>query len=156
MFLAGWALRYVVGPPERQQSAWYLMLRLEGRALTLYAAQILITDDGDRDAGRHGAVDRRIRCCSNGTTPRAVFQDPIATHVGLALLTHQLGYFNILPLYVVLMMMAPFFVLLDRYVPQLLLAGVARDLLHRARLQHHDPDLAGGWRVVLQSVRLAA
>src|SRR3954468_11331674 len=43
VFLAGWALRYVVGRPERRQPAWYLVLRLGGRALTLYAAQILIT-----------------------------------------------------------------------------------------------------------------
>jgi hypothetical protein len=51
----------------------------------------------------------------------AVFNDPIPTHIGLALLTHQLGYFDILPLYVVLMLMAPFFALIDRIAPQLLL-----------------------------------
>ena len=43
VFLAGWALRYVVGTPGRQHPLWYLVLRLGGRALTLYAAQILIT-----------------------------------------------------------------------------------------------------------------
>ena len=37
----------------------------------------------------------------------AVFYDPIPTHIGLALITHQLGYFDILPLYVALMVMAP-------------------------------------------------
>src|SRR5260221_9838171 len=42
VFLAGWAMRYVVGSPARSLPAWYLVLRLEGRALTLYAAQILI------------------------------------------------------------------------------------------------------------------
>jgi hypothetical protein len=45
----------------------------------------------------------------------------VATHVGLALLTHQLGYFDILPLYVVLMLMAPGFALIDRYAPRLVL-----------------------------------
>ena len=39
----------------------------------------------------------------------AVFYDPILTHIGLATLTHHLGYFDILPLYVVLMAMAPVF-----------------------------------------------
>src|SRR6185295_517049 len=43
VFLAGWALRYVVGRGARRQPAWYLVLRLFGRAFTLYAAQILIT-----------------------------------------------------------------------------------------------------------------
>src|SRR5690348_2570785 len=51
----------------------------------------------------------------------AVFDDPVPTHIGLAVLTHQLGYFDILPLYVVLMLMAPGFVLIDRMVPAALL-----------------------------------
>lgn len=50
-----------------------------------------------------------------------MFYDPVPTHVGLVLLTHQLGYFNILPLYVVLMLMAPGFALIDRYAPSLVL-----------------------------------
>ncbi|AMN44848.1 OpgC family protein [Rhodoplanes sp. Z2-YC6860] len=120
VFLAGWALRYVVGPPERQQSAWYLMLRLEGRAFTLYAAQILITMMAIAMlAGTALWTDNPLLL--EWLNAAAVFQDPIATHVGLALLTHQLGYFNILPLYVVLMMIAPFFVLIDRYATPLLL-----------------------------------
>ena len=41
----------------------------------------------------------------------AVFYDPINAHIGLVILTHQLGYFDILPLYVVLMIMAPALVL---------------------------------------------
>jgi hypothetical protein len=56
----------------------------------------------------------------------AVFNDPVPTHIGLALLTHQLGYFDILPLYVVLMLMAPFFALIDRVAkPALLPLSVA-------------------------------
>ena len=51
----------------------------------------------------------------------AVFQEPVSTHIGLALLTHQLGYFDILPLYVVLMLMAPGFALIDRYAPHFVL-----------------------------------
>jgi hypothetical protein len=37
------------------------------------------------------------------------------------MLTHQLGYFDILPLYVVLMAMAPIFAIIDRYAPNWLL-----------------------------------
>jgi hypothetical protein len=51
----------------------------------------------------------------------AVFYDPILTHIGLAALTHHLGYFDILPLYVVLMAMAPIFAIIDRYAPNWLL-----------------------------------
>jgi len=50
-----------------------------------------------------------------------VFTDPVPTHIGLAVLSHQLGYFDILPLYVVLMLMAPLFAALDRAAPALLL-----------------------------------
>jgi hypothetical protein len=120
VFLAGWALRYVVGTPGRQHALWYLVLRLGGRALTLYAAQILITMI---------AVAMLAAAALLADNPlllewhnaAAVFQEPIPTHVGLALLMHQLGYFNILPLYVVLMFMAPLFVLIDRYAPHLVL-----------------------------------
>ena len=51
----------------------------------------------------------------------AVFYDPVPTHIGLALITHQLGYFDILPLYVVMLLIAPIIVLIDRYLPHLLL-----------------------------------
>ena len=49
-----------------------------------------------------------------------VFNDPLKAHIGLVLLTHQLGYFNILPLYVVLLLIAPAVALLHRYAKPLL------------------------------------
>jgi hypothetical protein len=45
----------------------------------------------------------------------------VNAHLGLALLTYQLGYFDILPLYVVLMMLAPLIVVVYRYAPSVLL-----------------------------------
>ncbi|HYI26459.1 MAG TPA: OpgC domain-containing protein [Bradyrhizobium sp.] len=120
VFLAGWALALLVGTPERRQSAWYLVLRLGGRAVTLYAAQIMITMI---------ALAMLAGCAILLNNPlllewhnaAAVFHDPVTTHVGLALITHQLGYFDILPLYVVLMLMAPGIALVDRYAPFALL-----------------------------------
>ena len=50
----------------------------------------------------------------------AVFNDPVKAHIGLVLLTHQLGYFNILPLYVVLLFIAPAVALLHRHAKLLL------------------------------------
>src|SRR5947209_16473255 len=43
VFLAGWSLRYVVSNPGQPLSAGRLVLRLVGRAVVIYAAQILIT-----------------------------------------------------------------------------------------------------------------
>jgi hypothetical protein len=116
VFLAGWALRYVVGRPGRQPPPWYLVLRLGGRALTLYAAQIMITMIAIAMlAGVALWSDNPLLLEWHNAA--AVFHDPVPTHVGLALITHQLGYFDILPLYVALMVIAPGFAIIDRYAP---------------------------------------
>jgi hypothetical protein len=120
VFLAGWALRYVVGNPARQQPGWYLVLRLGGRALTLYAAQIMITMIAIAMLAAV-ALWRDNPLLIEWHNAAAVFQDPVPAHIGLALITHQLGYFDILPLYVVLMVMAPGFALIDRYAPAFVL-----------------------------------
>jgi hypothetical protein len=120
VFLAGWALRLLVGTPQHRQSTWYLVLRLGGRAITLYAAQIMITMI---------AIAMLAGCALLLNNPlllewhnaAAVFHDPVTTHVGLALITHHLGYFDILPLYIVLMLMAPFIAIVDRYAPHMVL-----------------------------------
>ncbi len=116
VFLAGWALRHLVGTPERRPPAWYVVLRLGGRAITLYAAQILITMIAIAMLAAVALyLDNPLLLEWHNAA--SVFQDPVHTHVGLVLLTHQMGYFDILPLYVVLMLMAPAFALLDRVAP---------------------------------------
>ena len=49
--------------------------------------------------------------------------DPFAASIGLVSLGHQFGYFNILPLYVVLVMMVPALLWLARYSRAAMLAG---------------------------------
>jgi hypothetical protein len=119
VFLAGWSLRLLVGNPGRA-SAGYLVIRLGGRALTIYVAQILII------AVAIGMLASAALLLQNPLilewhNAAAVFQDPVPAHLGLVALTHHLGYFDILPLYVVLMLMAPAVALVDRYLPWLLL-----------------------------------
>ena len=85
-----------------------------------------------------------------------VFGSPGNGLLGLALLSHQLGYFNILPLYIVLMLWAPVAVALALRSPLLALA-VSIGLYAAARdFWPQSPELAGARRVVLQSDRLAA
>src|SRR5581483_8071605 len=93
VFLAGWALRILT---ERQQSTWHLVLRLGGRALTLYAAQILITMLAIAMLASV-AMLMENPLLLEWHNAAAVFNDPVPTHIGLAMLTHQLGYFDILP-----------------------------------------------------------
>jgi len=117
VFLAGWALRYttrsLAGPPV------YLGLRLGGRAIEIYTAHIVITMIAIATLAASATVLSNPQLLEWHKVP-ALFQEPVLTHLGLSLLTFQLDYFNILPLYVVLMMAAPLFVVLDRYSPSAL------------------------------------
>jgi hypothetical protein len=119
VFLAGWSLRHVVGRPEDPTPAHQLIFRLTGRAITLYAANMLIV----MLAIAMLAASARIfdnPLLLEWLNAAAVFTDPVDTHIGLALLSHQLGYFDILPLYVVLMLFAPLIALIHRRTPHLL------------------------------------
>src|SRR5687767_12634574 len=87
VFLAGWALRYMVGAPGRQPPPWYLVLRLGGRAFTLYAAQILITMIAIAMLAGV-AVWLNNPLVLEWHNAAAVFQEPVSTHIGLSLLTH--------------------------------------------------------------------
>jgi hypothetical protein len=120
VFLAGWSLRYVVGTDDKRTSIWHLLLRLVGRALTLYYVQVMITMVAIAMlAATAMTLDNPLLLEWHNAA--AVFHDPVPTHIGLAFLTHQLGYFDILPLYVVLMVMAPVIAVIDRYAPNLVL-----------------------------------
>jgi hypothetical protein len=124
VFLAGWSLRLMADGGGRTMATRDVMLRLFGRALELYAAQVLITMLAIAMLALT-SIELNNPLLLEWHNAAAVFNDPIPTHIGLALLTHQLGYFDILPLYVVLMLMAPFFALIDRTVPSLLLPASA-------------------------------
>jgi hypothetical protein len=119
VFLAGWSLGLLVGSRKETLTAARLVTRLGGRALTIYAAQILISSIALAllAAAAYGSDNPLILEWNNAA---AVFQDPALAHVGLVLLTHQLGYFDILPLYVVLMLAAPAIALIDRFARPLL------------------------------------
>ena len=120
VFLAGWSLRFVVNI-ERKASGLRLTTRLLGRAVSIYAAQVLITMLALATIAA-GALYYDAPLLLEWHNAGPVFHEPTETLIGLVGLTHQLGYFNILPLYVVLMTAAPIFALLDRVSPWLLVA----------------------------------
>lgn len=121
VFLAGWSLRLMAeGRADRPMPTRAVMLRLGGRALELYAAQVLITMIAIAILAIT-AIAASNPLLLEWNNAAAVFNDPVPTHIGLAVLTHQLGYFDILPLYVVLMLLGPLFALIDRYAPHVLL-----------------------------------
>jgi hypothetical protein len=120
VFLAGWSLRIISGLGERSTPTRQVVLRVCGRALTLYAAQIMITMIAIAMLAG-AALILRNPLLLEWNNVGAVFDDPVPTHIGIALITHHLGYFDILPLYVALMLMAPIIVLIDRLAPNVVL-----------------------------------
>jgi hypothetical protein len=120
VFLAGWSLRFVVGRPEDPPPAWRLVLRLWGRAFVIYAAHILIISLAIAMLAAAALVAGNPLLLE-WHNAAAVFQAPVEAHIGLVLLSHHLGYFDILPLYVVLMFAAPGLALIDRYWPRAVL-----------------------------------
>jgi hypothetical protein len=120
VFLAGWSIRLMADGAGRHMPTRDVMMRLFGRALELYAAQVLITMLAIAVLALT-AIELANPLLLQWHNAAAVFDDPVPTHIGLAVLTHQLGYFDILPLYVVLMLMAPFFAAIDRNAPAWLL-----------------------------------
>ena len=113
VFLAGWAMRKLVDGPARSLSGKWLMFRLGGRALTVYFAQpVIVGLTIALLAGASLLLDAPFLLDSHNAS--AVFNDPVRAHIGLVLLTHQLGYFDILPLYFVLMLVAPLVALTHR------------------------------------------
>lgn len=120
VFLAGWSLRRLVREPDDPAPNSQLLLRLFGRAVTIYAAHLMIV----MIAIAMLATSARVLgnpLLLEWHNAAAVFQNPADTHIGLVLLTHQLGYFDILPLYVVLMLVAPLIAVLHRQAPSIVL-----------------------------------
>jgi hypothetical protein len=119
VFLAGWAMRKLTSGKAAMLPAKWLIIRLGARAFQVYFAQLVVTAL---------AVAMLAGCAILLDAPflldwhnaSAVFYDPVRANIGLVLLSHQLGYFNILPLYVVLLFTAPAIALLQRGARNLL------------------------------------
>lgn len=119
VFLAGWSLGLLVVRGNKPFDTARIVARLGGRSVQIYAAQILISSIAIAILATTAYITENPLILE-WHNAAAVFQDPALTHVGLVLLTHQLGYFDILPLYVVLMLTAPALALIDRFARPLL------------------------------------
>ena len=114
VFLAGWAMRYLSESRSENLTDLRLVMRVEARAFTIYCAQILIVMLAIAMLST-AALVLQNPVILNWHNAAAVFTDPVPAHIGIVLLTHQLGYFDILPLYVVLVAFAPVVVLIHRH-----------------------------------------
>lgn len=121
VFLAGWSLFHATGGAGRPESWRRVWFRLISRAIQLYRAH-LVTSVMALAMIAAIAMARSNPLYYDWINAGPAFSDPQAAYVGLVLLTFQLGYFNILPLYVVLLVMAPVFILIARRSPGAALA----------------------------------
>lgn len=106
VFLAGWSLSFVAGAPDKRVSVTGLWFRLWSRAFVIYQAQLCISLIALAILAI-AAISRSNPLFLEWLNSGAAFYDPPRAYIGLALLTYQLSYFNILPLYVALLLLAP-------------------------------------------------
>lgn len=114
VFLAGWSIGIATrnrdGTPE---PALRSVLRLLSRTVEVYRAQLTVMLIAlAMIAGTALLLDNPL--ILEWHNAGGFFADPIQTTLGVVLLSHQLGFFNILPLYVILLGIAPAFILLAR------------------------------------------
>lgn len=114
VFLAGWSIGIATrGRDGVAEPRLKTVLRLLSRTIEVYRAQLTVMAIAlAMIAGTALASDNPL--ILEWHNAGGFFADPIQTIVGMVLLTHQLGFFNILPLYVVLLGIAPAFVLIAR------------------------------------------
>ena len=113
VFLAGWSMRLLMNSRKEPMSLPSAIMRLETRALTIFFAQLIITQMAlALTAAGSIVLDNPLFLEWNNAA--AAFEDPLETQVGIVLLSHQMGFFDILPLYVVIIAGAPLCVISDR------------------------------------------
>ncbi len=120
VFLAGFSLRFLSESRSENLTTPRLFMRLEARTFTIYAAHIL-TVVLALALLASAALWFETPLILQWHNAQTFFQDPVQSIIGIAGLSYQLGYFDVLPLYVVLMAIAPFIVLLHRFAPNILL-----------------------------------
>jgi hypothetical protein len=121
VFLAGWSLALATQAKTTPDRPAQVILRVASRTLEVYRVQIVITVLAIAIIAAAAVyLDNPLLLEWHNAGP--FFSDPVQTSIGLVLLTYQLGYFNILPLYVVLWPSLRSFILLARWMPWLALA----------------------------------
>lgn len=95
---------------------WTGFARVWKRAWTLYQAHIVCTLAALAAASAVTLITHNAEILFDNAM-RLVWVDPLRTFVGLSLLTHQFGYVNILPMYLVLLFASPIIFILAFRAP---------------------------------------
>lgn len=146
VFLAGWSLSRATGGPATPEPGGRITFRLLSRAVEIYRAQIVISAIALAMLSAM-AITRGNPLFLEWHNASVAFYDPVRASLGSAMLTYQLSYFNILPLYVVLLVLAAPFIVLGRLSIAAMLAA-SMGLYLAAIITHTAPPswpTPGAW-----------
>jgi hypothetical protein len=146
VFMSGMAAGLAYSNSFRGGSLWAAVARVWARARQLYFVHITITMVSLAIfAGAALWFAMPIVLLKNNVEP--VITQPLAALIGIPLMTHQLGYLNILPLYAVLLVTTPLFLVIGLRRPWLMLAiSIALwALAGQFRLNLPNYPTSGGW-----------
>lgn len=122
VFLAGCSLAFVANGQSSVKPIGQVVMRLLIRAFEIWQAQIATISVAVAMLGA-GAIAFSDPLLLEWHNAGPAFYDTVRASIGMVLLTYQIGYFNILPLYVVLLLLAIVFVVLARRSLALALAA---------------------------------
>lgn len=110
VFLSGFSVALAFGGRFQAGSGFQAFRPFLQRAIRLYAAHIVLTASALALFGLATFLTGQETLLSEHgrSTP---FVDPVRGFFGLIILSHQVGYFNILPLYIALLCLAPLLLL---------------------------------------------
>ncbi|EEW24096.1 OpgC family protein [Rhodobacter ferrooxidans] len=121
VLMSGVAAGLAYSAAFRAGFTWQAVGRVWRRAWTLYMVHA-VTMAAGLGILSYGALNLGTELGLNGTNFGTLLKYPLATHVGIPLLSYQIGYVNILPLYMVMLLAAPVMLWLALRRPLLLWA----------------------------------
>jgi hypothetical protein len=131
VFLAGCSLAYVANGQRAAKPLGQVLTRLFLRTFEIWQAQIVVTCVALALLGA-SAIALQDPLLLEWHNAGPAFTDTVRASIGMVLLTYQIGYFNILPLYVALLLLAMVFIVIARF--SLVLALAASIALYAATL----------------------
>lgn len=121
VFMSGMAAGLAYSNGFRSGNLWAAVARVWARARQLYFVHITITMLSLAIFAA-GALWFDLPEVLLRNNVAALFNQPLSALIGIPLLSHQLGYLNILPLYMVLLLVTPLFLLVGLRRPWVMLA----------------------------------
>lgn len=146
VLISGIAAGLAYSPAIARGIAWPAVGRIWHRAWTLYLIHLLTTVLAIAVVAAGVLwLDASAMLMEHNFKP--IFTEPFGVQVGIPLLTHQIGYANILPLYAVLLMVTPFALVAALNWPRALIAGAAVLWFLAGHFYIDFPNYpnAGGW-----------